>query len=73
MEVWCKLESVTGVMKDLGVQRDFLVGFEVRGSSMNENVDTGFLLFSVSRFVGRRCLAEKPLALFRRKFLHSLV
>ena len=72
-EVWYEIESVTDIMENFGVKVDFFVGFEVRGSGMNENVDTGFLLFSVHSFVGGRGLAEKPLAIFRREFSHSLV
>ena len=59
-------------MEKFVVKWDFLVGFEVRGSGMNENVDT-FLLFSVRSFVGGRGLAEKPLAVFRGEFSHSLI
>ena len=56
VEVWCELESVTGVMEDLGVQWDFLVCLEMWGSGRDENVDAGFLLFPVSGFVGCRGL-----------------
>ena len=72
VEVWCKLESVSGVVENLGVNGDVFVGFEVRRSGRNENVDTGFLLLSVRRFVGRRGLAEKPLAIVLREFSHSM-
>ena len=67
------MESVTGIVENLGVKWDFYVGFEVRRNGRNENVDTGFLLFSVCRFVGRRGLAEEPLAVVRRDFSPSLV
>ena len=73
VEVWCKLESVTGVVEHLGVQRDLFVGFEVRGNGGDENVDTGFLLLSVRFFVGRRGLTEESLAVIRREVSHSLV
>ena len=67
------MDSVTGVIEYLWVQRNFLVGFKVRGSSGNEDVHAGFLLFSVRGFVGRRGLTEKPLAVFRCEVSHSLV
>ena len=73
VEVWCELESVTGIMENFGVKGDFFVGFEVRRTGGDENVDTGFLLLSVRRFVGRRGLTEEPLAVIRREFSHSLV
>ena len=73
VEVWCKLESVTGVMEYLGVQRNFFVGFEMRGIGRDKDVDAGLLLFSVRGFVGGRGLAEEPLAVFRGEFTHTLV
>ena len=73
VEVWCELESVTGIVENLGVKGDFYVGFEVRRSGGNENVDAGFLLLSVRRFVDRRGLAEEPSAVIRREFPHLLV
>ena len=48
VEVWCELESVADIMENFGVKGDFFVGFEVRESGRNKNVDTGFLLFSVA-------------------------
>ena len=53
VEVGCELELVASVVKYLGVQRDFFVGFEVRGLRMGKYVDTHFLLLSVRGFV--RC------------------
>ena len=73
VEVWCKFESVTGVVEHLCVQGDFFVGFEVRRSGGNENVDTGFLLLSVRRFVGGRGVVEESLVVLRGEVSHSLV
>ena len=60
-------------MEYFGVKGYFLVGFEVRGSGWNKDIDAGFPLFSVHGFVGGRGLAEEPLAVFRGEFSHSLV
>ena len=60
-------------MEYLGVNGNFLVGFEVRGIGRDKDVDTGFLLFSVRCSVGGRGLAEEPLAVFHGEFPHSLV
>ena len=73
VEVWCELESVAGVMEYLGVQRNFFVGFEVRGISRDKDVDASLLLFSVRGFVGGRSLVEESLAVFRGEFPHALV
>ena len=73
VEVWCKLESVTGVMENFGIEGDFFVGIEVWGSIRNENVDASLLLFSMRGFVGGRGLAEESLAVFRGEFPLSLV
>ena len=67
VEVGCKLESVAGVMEDFVVKGDFFVGVEVRGIGWGEDIDTGFLLFSVRRFIGGRGLVEESLAVFRCK------
>ena len=53
VEVGCELESVTSVVEYLGVQRDFLVGFEVRRLRRGKDIDSRFLLLSVRGFV--RC------------------
>ena len=53
VEVWCDLESVTGIMEYFGIEGDFFVGLEVWGSGRNKNIDTAFLLFLVRGFVGR--------------------
>ena len=53
VEVGSELEAVTRIVKYLGVQRDFLVGFEVCGLRRGEDVDARFLLLSVRGFV--RC------------------
>ena len=58
VEVRCKLESMASVVKYLGVQRDFLVGFEVRGFRRGKDIDSRFLLLSVCGFVGCCCLSE---------------
>ena len=73
VEVWCRLESVTGVMEYIGVQRDLFVGFEVRGISRDKYVNAGLLLFSVRGFVGGRSLVEESLAVFRGECPHTLV
>ena len=52
---------------------DFFVGLEVRGSGRDKDVDTGFLLFSVPSFVSGLGLADKPLAVFREEFSHSVI
>ena len=53
VEVGCELESVASVVKYLGVQRDFFVGFEVRGFRRGKDINARFLLFAVRGFV--RC------------------
>ena len=58
VEVWCELESVASAMENFGVKGNFLVGFEVRGISGDEDVDASLLLFSVRCFVSGRGLAE---------------
>ena len=61
IEVWCELESVTGVMEYLGVQWHFFIGLKVLGSGRDENVDTGFLRpCRRSRLVGKvvECLPQ---------------
>ena len=73
VEVWCKLESVAGVMKDFGVKRHFFVGVEVRRVGWGKDSDTGFLLLSLRCFVGGRGLVEESLAFFRGEVSHSLV
>ena len=73
VEVGCKLESVAGIVEYVGVQRNFLVGFEVRGLGGSKDVDTSFLLLSVRGFLGGRGLVEESLADFRCKVSHSLV
>ena len=73
VEVWCELESVTGVMEDLGVQWDFLVCLEMRGSGRNKDVDPGILLISVSGFVGCRGLTEEELTVFCGELSQSLI
>ena len=72
-EVWCELESVSGVMKDFGVKRHFFVGVEVRRVGWGEDIDTCFLLLSVRRFVGGRGLVDESLEVFRGEFPHTLV
>ena len=52
VEVWCELESVTGVMEYLGVQGNFLVGFEMWGIRRDKDVDARLLLLSMRGFVG---------------------
>ena len=73
VEVGCKLESVAGVMEDFEVKGDFFVGVEARGVGWGKDIDTGFLLLSVRRFVGGRGLVEESLAVFRGEVSHSLV
>ena len=67
------MESVTGVMEDLGVQWDFLVCLEMWGSGKDENVDAGFLLVTVSGFVGCRGLTEEELTVFCGELSQSLI
>ena len=67
VEVWCNLESVAGVMEYLGVQRNFFVGFEVRGIRRNKDVDARLLLFSVRGFVGYLSLVEESLVLVQNR------
>ena len=52
VEIGCELESVTGVMEYLGVQRNFFVSFEVRGLGRGKDIDARFLLLPVRGFVG---------------------
>ena len=68
-----KLESFAGVIEDYGVKGDFFVGVKVRGVGWGKDIDTGFLLLSVRRFIGGRGLVEESLAVFQRKVSHSLV
>ena len=73
VEVWCELESVTGVMEYSGVQGNFLVGFEVWEIHRGKDVDTGFLLLAVRRFVCRGGLTEELLTVFHCEVSHFLV
>ena len=73
VEVWCELESVAGGLENFVVQKDFLVGLEVRGGGWDENGDTGFLVFSVRGLVGGRGLSEKQLPIFSGEFPQPLV
>ena len=73
VEVWCELESVSGGQENFVVQKDLLVGLEVRGGGRDENVDTGFLVFCVRGLVGGRGLSEKHLTIFRGEFPQLLV
>ena len=63
---------MAAVMEDLGVQGDFLVSLEMRGSGGHEDVDTGFMLFSVCCFVLCRVLSEKEFTVFRGEVSQSL-
>ena len=58
VEIRGELESKASVVEYLGVQRDFLVSFEVRGLRRGKDVDSRFLLLSVRGFLGCRCLLE---------------
>ena len=73
VDVWCELESVTGVMEYFRVQGNFLDGFEMWGIRRGEDVDTGIPLLAVRRFVGRGGLTEEPLTVFHCEVSHSQV
>ena len=73
VKVWCELESVAGVVEDFGVQRDFLVGLEVRRVCGDEDIDPRILLFAVRGLVGSRGLSEEYMEVLRSKFSQSLV
>ena len=59
VEVWCELESVTGIIENFVVKGDFLVGLKVRGVRGDEDVDPSFLLLAVRGLVGSRGLSEE--------------
>ena len=53
------MESVAGIVKDFGVQGDFLVGLEVRRVCVDEDIDSRILLFSVRGLVRSRGFSEE--------------
>ena len=73
VEIRGKLESVTRIVKDFGIEWDFLVGFKMRRSGRDEDIDAGFLLFQVSGFVRCRGLLEKEFEVFCCEVSQSLV
>ena len=72
VDVRCELESEAGVMKNLGVQWDFLVCLEMLGGGGHEDVDAGFLLLPVRGLVRCRGLLEKELTIFWGEVSQSL-